>query len=149
MTGSGGVDDRRPVHRDRRRPVDAGGAAQRRHRPRRAPVPACASALRGASGTPRHLDQTRQSCHDVFHWYGSVVNINPALVNFVVAAYERLKDRGVSLTGEAVEEFEASYRHEDENGLPHIVDGRLATLAGNLDELLADVMDTNGHSQPE
>lgn len=97
----------------------------------------------------RYRDQTRQCCHDVFHWYGSVVNINPALVNFVVAAYERLKDRGVSLTGEAVEEFEASYRHEDENGLPHIVDGRLATLAGNLDELLADVMNTKGLSQPE
>ena len=36
------------------------------------------------------------------------MNINPALFNFVVAAYERLKDRGVALSGEAVEEFAAS-----------------------------------------
>ncbi|MNL46289.1 hypothetical protein D3C87_1689890 [compost metagenome] len=95
----------------------------------------------------RYREQTRQACHDVFHWYGSTVNINPALVNFVVAAYERLKDRGVSLAGEAVEEFEASYRYEEENDLPHIVDGRLASLAGNIDEVLADIVNTTALSQ--
>src|SRR5690606_34942204 len=43
-----GGDDRRSVHRDRRRPVDAGGAALRSHRTRGAPVPAHAPALRRA-----------------------------------------------------------------------------------------------------
>jgi len=89
-------------------------------------------------------DQARQACQDVFHWYGSVVNINPSLFNFVVAAYERLRDRGVPLTGEAVEAFEDSYRHEDENGFSHLIDGRLATLAGSVDEMLADIMRTEG-----
>ena len=41
------------ARRDRHEPMDAGGAALRRHRARRAPVPAFASALRRASGTPR------------------------------------------------------------------------------------------------
>jgi hypothetical protein len=92
----------------------------------------------------RRQEETRQACHDVFHWYGTVVNINPSLFNFVVLAYERLKNRSVPLAGEAVEEFEVSYRHEEENGLPHLVDGRLATLAGDINQLLTDIMNTKG-----
>ncbi|MER8765421.1 hypothetical protein NKH89_32045 [Mesorhizobium sp. M0923] len=45
--------------------------------------------------TKRYQEETRQACQQMFHWYGPVVNINPALFNFVVAAYERLRDRGV------------------------------------------------------
>ena len=92
----------------------------------------------------RRQEETRQACHDVFHWYGPVVNINPALFNFMVSAYERLKNRGIPLAGEAVEEFEASYRHEEENNFPHVVDGRLATSAGSINELLTDIMSTKG-----
>lgn len=90
----------------------------------------------------RFQEETRRACQKVFHWYGPVVNINPALFNFVVAAYERLRDRGVPLAGEAVEEFEASYGYEDENNLPHVVDGRLATSAGSIDELLTDIVNS-------
>jgi hypothetical protein len=92
----------------------------------------------------RYQEATRLACHGVFHWYGPVVNINPALLNFVVSAYERLNNCGIPLAGEAVEEFEASYRHEEENGLPHVVDGKLAMLAGGIDELLTDIMNTDG-----
>lgn len=46
--------------------------------------------------------------------------------------------------GEAVEEFEASYCHEEENRLLHVVDGRLVTLAGGINELLTDIMNTKG-----
>jgi len=90
--------------------------------------------------TKRYQEETRQACHEMFHWYASVVNINPALCNFVVAAYERLRDRGVPLVGEAVEEFEASYVYESENNLSHVVNGRLATLAGSIDKLLTEIM---------
>ncbi|MFC3205825.1 hypothetical protein [Aquamicrobium soli] len=68
------------------------------------------------------------------------MNINPALFNCVVAACARLRDRGVSLSGEAVEEFAASYGYEEENDLSHVVDGRLATSAGSIDQLLTDIM---------
>jgi len=90
--------------------------------------------------TRRYHEETRLACQQMFHWYGPVVNINPALFNFVVAAYERLRDRGITLAGEAVEEFAASYGYEEENDLPHVIDGRLATSAGNIDELLTDIM---------
>ena len=88
----------------------------------------------------RYREETRQACHGVFHWYGPAVNINPTLFNFIVLAYERLKERGVPLAGEAVEEFEASYRFEEENNFPHVIDGSLATSAGSIDELLADIL---------
>jgi hypothetical protein len=54
----------------------------------------------------RRQNEARQACQDVFHWYGSVVNINPALFNFVVSAYERLRGRGILLPGATVEKFE-------------------------------------------
>lgn len=92
--------------------------------------------------TKRYQEETRQACQQMFHWYGPVVNINPALFNFVVAAYERLRNRRVAMAGEAVEEFEASYRYEEENNLPHVVDGRLATSADSVEELLTDIMNT-------
>jgi hypothetical protein len=82
-----------------------------------------------------------ERCFDQLDVYGPVVNINPALFNFVVAAYERLRNRGASLAGEAVEEFAASYGYEEENNLPHVVDGRLATSAGSIDELLTDIVE--------
>ncbi|MGB3540961.1 MAG: hypothetical protein WBA42_22630 [Mesorhizobium sp.] len=90
--------------------------------------------------TKRYQEEARQACQQMFHWYGPVVNINPALFNFVVAAYERLRDRGVPMAGEAVEEFEASYDYEEENNLPHIVNGRLATSPGSIDELVTDII---------
>jgi hypothetical protein len=92
----------------------------------------------------RRQNEARQACQGVFHWYGSVVNINPALFNFVVSAYERLRDRGILLSGEAVEKFEDSYRHEEENGFPHMVDGGLVTTAGSVNELLRAIMSTEG-----
>lgn len=91
----------------------------------------------------RH-DEVRQACEAVFHWYGSVVNINPALFNFVVSAYELLTAAAVVLTGEAYKEFDTSYRFEEENGYAHRVDGRLATHVGSLNQLLADIMGTEG-----
>ena len=51
----------------------------------------------------------RWAYQEMLHWYGSAININPALFNVFVAAYERLRDRGVPLAGEAIEEFEVSF----------------------------------------
>ena len=87
----------------------------------------------------KRQDEVRQACEDVFHWYGSVVNINPALFNFVVSAYECLTEAGIALTGEAFQEFENSYRFEEDNGHSHRVDGRLSTHVGSVDQLLAEL----------
>lgn len=100
------------------------------------------SAVTEARG--RHVEATRKACDAVFHWYGTVVNINPALFNFVVSAYERMAEAGISLAGEAFQEFESSYLYEEDHGHSHRVDGRLATRAGNIDEVLSDIMSSSG-----
>ncbi|WP_244396063.1 hypothetical protein [Afipia carboxidovorans] len=90
----------------------------------------------------RHLEAAQKAARKVFHWYGSVVNINPSLFNFVVLAYEHLRSAEVTLSGSAFEEFEVSYRYEVENGFSHFVDGTLSTLAGSVSQLLDDIMST-------
>ena len=57
----------------------------------------------------RHLEAARKACRKVFHRYGSVVNINPSLFNFVVLVYERLNSATVTISGAAFDEFEVSY----------------------------------------
>ncbi len=89
---------------------------------------------------PRHRDVTRQACQDLFHWYGPVVNINPCIFNFVVLAYERLRDADIPLSGTSVERFRASYEHEERNGIPHLVNGRISTSAGNVEELISAIV---------
>ena len=96
------------------------------------------------STSPRHRGKTWQACQAVFHWYGPIVNINPCLFNFVVLAFERLTTGGIPLTGDAVEQFKASYRFEEENGFSHFVDGKLTTSAGSVSELLTNIMATEG-----
>lgn len=84
----------------------------------------------------RHKESTRLACEDFFHWYGPVVNVNPCIFNFVVLAYERLRDAGIPLDGAYVERFRASYEEEEREGIHHLVDGRISTSAGSVDELL-------------
>lgn len=90
----------------------------------------------------RHKEEAKKACDAVFHWYGSIVNINPALFNFVVSAYECMIAAGISLTGEASQAFNASYRYEENHGYAHYIDGRLTAHAGNIDQMLADIMST-------
>ena len=80
----------------------------------------------------------------MFQWYGPAVNINPAIFNLMVAVYERLEETGVELSGEAFLEFQGSYEHEELAGVSHRVDGRLYTPAGNVDQLLAEIIETEG-----
>jgi len=92
----------------------------------------------------RRKEEVWDACRSVFHWYGSVVNINPALFNFVVSAYERIKGANVALADEAFQQFQAIYFYEKAIGCPHRVEGRLAAHAGNIDQLLANIMNTKG-----
>lgn len=88
----------------------------------------------------RFFEETQYSCCKVFHWYGQIVNINPALCNFVVLAYEKIKARGVFVKGGAVNDFESIYQYEEDNNIPHLVDGRISTSAVSVDDFLVDVL---------
>jgi len=92
----------------------------------------------------RYRPDIEHACQKVFHWYGPVVNINPAIFNFMVAVYERLTGAAIPMNGKAFLDFAASYRYEQERGLPHMIDGRLSAHAGNVDQLLRDIIAAAG-----
>lgn len=92
----------------------------------------------------RHRLQTREACEAVFHWYGSAVNINPAIFNFIVGVYEQLQEASVDLPGEEFLEFQDRYKSDLAEGWPVRVDGRLSTPAGNVEQVLAAIMTSPG-----
>lgn len=85
----------------------------------------------------RWRPSVRTACEARFHWYGDAVNINPCLFNFMVLAYEHLVAADVQVDPAAIEAFEASYRFEAREGLPHLIDGRLSAPAGEIDPMLS------------
>jgi hypothetical protein len=90
--------------------------------------------------TARHRDGARSACEAVFHWYGQIVNINPAIFNCTVKIFEALADRSVPVAGDAWTAFNSSYQFEEENGHAHYIDGRISTAAGSVDAVLSDII---------
>lgn len=89
---------------------------------------------------PKWRAEVRADCDRRFHWYGEAVNINPCLFNFMVLAYERLIAAAVTIDAAAIEAFETSYRYETREGLPHLIDGRLAGPASEIEALLTTLV---------
>ncbi|MBY5867832.1 hypothetical protein [Rhizobium leguminosarum] len=88
----------------------------------------------------RFTAQTQAACEYAFHWYGTIVNINPCLFNFVVHAYERLLAAGIRISGDEADDFRRSYDFEADAGHSHFVDGRISTTAGTIDKLLLEII---------
>lgn len=95
--------------------------------------------LAGREIRGKHRPRGEEAMRRKLKWYGSVVNINPSLLNFSVCAYERLKETGLELKGAEYRTFEASYRMEAEAGHPHLVTGDIHCHAASVDEVLATV----------
>lgn len=88
----------------------------------------------------KNRDEARAACEAMFHWYGPAVNINPCMFNALVKIYELLVQLEQPLPTADVAELEASYRHEEEYGYSHYVDGRLSATAGSIEGILSDVV---------
>lgn len=88
----------------------------------------------------RWREETRAACEAVFHWYGSAVNINPCVFNFMVRVYEKVSEVGVRPAEEDIAEFETSYHYEAEHGHSHYVDGKLSAPAGEISSILENVV---------
>ncbi|TBC95142.1 hypothetical protein ELH26_14430 [Rhizobium leguminosarum] len=95
-----------------------------------------------AQSQDRFRSAVRDACQETFHWYGSVVNINPCIFNFGMAAFERLTEANVQMTGDAANRLRASYEMEEEEGHSHFVDGRIATSAATMSQLLSEIART-------
>jgi hypothetical protein len=71
-----------------------------------------------------------------FNWYGKIADIEPAIFNVVVDAYESILELDVMPSSNEFQMFEASYENEEECGFDHRVTGQISCHAGNVNELL-------------
>ncbi|WP_421261377.1 hypothetical protein [Aeromonas jandaei] len=72
----------------------------------------------------------------VLDWYGTVVNINPCIFNFMVKVFEHLERKSIKLLGDEYLDFAASYEFEAENGHSHFVTGVIECHVGSVEEVL-------------
>lgn len=100
----------------------------------------CDQVERAIEVTDKRWRQTTQTaCQQKFHWYGMAVNINPCLFNFVVHAYEMMREVDVIIPAEDVAAFASSYEFEAKQGHTHLVDGHLNMRAGDADSVLSAI----------
>ncbi|XUY28055.1 hypothetical protein RMR21_006830 [Agrobacterium sp. rho-8.1] len=92
-----------------------------------------------ATGETAQAKKQRRTAGDVtgaFRWYGQIVDIEPAIFNVAVDAYEAIREIDISPWSDAFRMFESSYEYEEENGFEHRVTGSISCHAGNVGELL-------------
>ncbi|MCJ8326622.1 MAG: hypothetical protein MJK08_05920 [Campylobacterales bacterium] len=73
----------------------------------------------------KYRDEHREKINSVFIWYNHVININPAIFNFVVKVYQKMESHSISLLTEEYLEFKNSYDYEIENGYSHFATGNI------------------------
>ena len=80
-----------------------------------------------------YRDDVRKSIDHSFHFYGSNVNINPAIFNFTVQIFEKFQKIGIEINDPDLQEFAENYFEEESEGRSHFVDGRISTHAANTE----------------
>lgn len=97
---------------------------------------------RAAAAEAKQAAKFKRELGDVkgaFNWYGQIVDIEPAIFNVAVDAYEAIQEIDITPWSEAFQRFEASYEYEEENGFEHRVTGSISCHAGNVSELLREM----------
>lgn len=83
----------------------------------------------------KHREEDREKINKVFKWYNHVVNINPAIFNFVVKVYEKMELHNITLTTENYLMFKNSYNYEIENGYSHFVNGDIKCHPNDIEKI--------------
>ena len=95
---------------------------------------------RAISGPSRKLKAHEQEqVRRALKWYGSVVNINPAIFNLSVRIFELVVALDLPMTAEAFEILKDSYEFENEQGLSHFVTGDIICHAGSVETVLSSL----------
>lgn len=93
-------------------------------------------AAAGEAAQAKKYKRTPGDVAGAFKWYRHIVDIEPAIFNVAVDAYEAIKGVGISPWSDAFQMFEASYEDEEANGFEHRVTGTISCHAGNVSDLL-------------
>lgn len=94
---------------------------------------------RAAAAEAAHAKKYKRIPGDVvgaFRWYAQIVDIEPAIFNVAVDAYEAIKEIDIAPWSDAFQMFEACYEDEEESGREHRIAGTISCHAGNVSELL-------------
>ncbi|MCA0254999.1 MAG: hypothetical protein LCH47_00165 [Proteobacteria bacterium] len=94
---------------------------------------------RAAAAEAKQAAKFKRKSGDVkgaFNWYEHIVDIEPAIYNVAVDAYEAIKEIDIAPWSDAFQMFEACYEDEEESGREHRVAGTISCHAGNVSELL-------------
>ncbi|PIK71363.1 hypothetical protein CS379_19730 [Methylobacterium frigidaeris] len=73
---------------------------------------------------------------NAFRWYGGIADVEPAIFNMAVDAFEALRVAGAHPSSDAYRVFEAQYDAEEDEGRPHHVTGEIRCRAGDVEEVL-------------
>jgi len=85
-------------------------------------------------------ENEREAIRAKIQRYGSAANIEPAIFNVMVDAYELLGDKGTTPEDAAFARFRGQYDFETLHGYDHRVTGTLSAHAGSISEILATLL---------
>ncbi|NNM77972.1 hypothetical protein HJG53_13775 [Sphingomonas sp. ID1715] len=88
----------------------------------------------------RARDDERSAIGSALHWYGLAVNIEPAIFNVMVDAYELLQDKGIEPDDGSFARFDSQYHWETAHGQAHRVTGALLIHVGDIDTVLQSLL---------
>ena len=84
----------------------------------------------------KYKDEHISIIQKTFKWYGDIVNINPAIFNFSVKVYEKLKSKNIELSSKEYLEFNNSYQYEVANNFPHFITGEISYYTEDARKIL-------------
>lgn len=97
------------------------------------------AAAAGAAASKKRK-RTSLDITTAFKWYGEVTDIEPAIFNVVVDAYEAIKALGIAPSSQEFVLFEETYLKEEKEGIDHRVTGAISCHAGNVDQLFQQII---------
>lgn len=85
-------------------------------------------------------ENEREAIRAKIHRYGSAANVEPAIFNVMVDAYELLGAKGITPEDATFARFRGQYDFETQHGYDHRVTGTLSAHAGSISEILATLL---------
>jgi len=85
-------------------------------------------------------ENEREAIRAKVHRYGSAANVEPAIFNVMVDAYELLGTKGITPDEATFTRFRDQYDFETQHGYDHRVTGTLSTHAGSISSILATLL---------
>ena len=92
--------------------------------------------------SPKFKATEQPMAEKVLKWFGSGVNLNPAIFNLMAHVVMLAQQHGVTPDDEAFTRLTGAIEYDNANGSPFTVTGDFFCHAGSVDQLLRSLMAT-------